>query len=126
MSAAVEAVAGALRELHTRFAGLWEGRLADYIPQLAPAEPDAFGPALISMDRGAGSAAGDRHRLGGRAVLPSGLGRLVEGGVRAAVADPAGHLVLLPGAGEQNERTALRPFDSREEAVARCASGLAD
>ncbi|MFI6724293.1 glutaminase A [Streptomyces sp. R-74717] len=61
-----------------------------------------------------------------RAVLRSGLGRLVKGGVRTAVADPAGHLVLLPATGEQDERTALRPFDSREEAVAWCASGLAD
>ncbi|SCF78446.1 hypothetical protein [Streptomyces sp. Ncost-T10-10d] len=61
-----------------------------------------------------------------RAVLQSGLGRLVEGGVRTAVADPAGHLVLLPGTGEQDEHTALRPFDSPEEAVAWCASGLAD
>ncbi|MCX5345638.1 glutaminase A [Streptomyces atratus] len=61
-----------------------------------------------------------------RAVLRSGLGRLVKGGVRTAVADPAGHLVLLPATGEQDERTALRPFGSREEAVAWCASGLAD
>ncbi|MFE3901573.1 glutaminase [Streptomyces sp. NPDC059153] len=49
MSAA-EAVTDALRELHTRFAGLRDGQLADYIPQLALADPDAFGLALISMD----------------------------------------------------------------------------
>ncbi|MFG2594759.1 glutaminase A [Streptomyces sp. NPDC048462] len=47
---AADAVTDALRELHTRFAGLRDGRLADYIPQLALAEPDAFGLALISMD----------------------------------------------------------------------------
>ncbi|MFE3147015.1 glutaminase A [Streptomyces sp. NPDC059218] len=50
MSPAAEAVTDALRELHTRFAELRDGRLADYIPQLARAEPDAFGLALISMD----------------------------------------------------------------------------
>lgn len=67
----------------------------------------------------------DIDSVAGRCCRADSAG-FVEGGVRAAVADPAGHLVLLPGAGEQNERTALRPFDSREEAVARCASGLAD
>lgn len=47
---AADAVTDALRELHTRFGGLSDGRLADYIPQLALADPDAFGLALISMD----------------------------------------------------------------------------
>ncbi|MFG2675360.1 glutaminase A [Streptomyces sp. NPDC048445] len=47
---ASEAVTDALRELHSRFGGLRDGRLADYIPQLALADPDAFGLALISMD----------------------------------------------------------------------------
>ncbi|MEV0787301.1 glutaminase A [Streptomyces sp. NPDC050423] len=47
---AADAVTDALRELHTRFAGRRDGRLADYIPQLALADPDAFGLALISMD----------------------------------------------------------------------------
>ncbi|WNI33773.1 glutaminase A [Streptomyces sp. ITFR-6] len=47
---AAEAVTDALRELHTRFGGLRDGRLADYIPQLALADLDAFGLALISMD----------------------------------------------------------------------------
>ncbi|MFD7721089.1 glutaminase A [Streptomyces sp. NPDC059814] len=47
---AADAVTDALRELHTRFAGRRDGRLADYIPQLALADPDAFGLALVSMD----------------------------------------------------------------------------
>ncbi|MFJ1898927.1 glutaminase A [Streptomyces sp. NPDC088115] len=47
---AADAVTDALRELRTRFGGLRDGRLADYIPQLALADPDAFGLALISMD----------------------------------------------------------------------------
>ncbi|MFB7212603.1 glutaminase A [Streptomyces sp. NPDC056255] len=49
MSAA-DAVTEALSELHTRFTGLRDGRPADYIPQLARTDPDAFGLALISMD----------------------------------------------------------------------------
>ncbi|WP_406447573.1 glutaminase A [Streptomyces sp. NBC_00876] len=50
MSAATGAVTDALRDLHARFAGVDEGELADYIPQLALADPGAFGLALISMD----------------------------------------------------------------------------
>lgn len=50
MSAATGAVTDALRDLHSRFAAVDEGELADYIPQLALADPDAFGLALISMD----------------------------------------------------------------------------
>ncbi|MEU9314714.1 glutaminase A [Streptomyces sp. NPDC048295] len=50
MSTAAGAVTEALRELHTRFTGLRDGRPADYIPQLARSDPDAFGLALISMD----------------------------------------------------------------------------
>lgn len=50
MSPATGAVTDALRELHTRYAGVDEGELADYIPQLALADPGAFGLALISMD----------------------------------------------------------------------------
>lgn len=50
MSAAVAAVTEALRDLHSRFAGVDEGEIADYIPQLALADPAAFGLALVSMD----------------------------------------------------------------------------
>lgn len=48
--AASEAVTDALRELHARYAGIRDGRRADYIPQLARSDPDAFGLALVSMD----------------------------------------------------------------------------
>ncbi|MFF5897718.1 glutaminase A [Streptomyces argenteolus] len=48
--AASEAVTDALRELHARYAGVRGGRRADYIPQLARSDPDAFGIALVSMD----------------------------------------------------------------------------
>ncbi|MFD7947803.1 glutaminase, partial [Streptomyces sp. NPDC059744] len=50
MSSAAGAVTDALRELRTRFAGVRDGEPADYIPQLAMADPEAFGLALISMD----------------------------------------------------------------------------
>jgi glutaminase len=43
-------VTDALAELHERFAPLREGALADYIPQLALADPEAFGIALVSME----------------------------------------------------------------------------
>ncbi|MEE1740427.1 glutaminase A [Streptomyces sp. BE147] len=49
MSAA-DAVTGALRVLRAEFIGVREGEPADYIPQLALADPDAFGLALVSMD----------------------------------------------------------------------------
>ncbi|WP_327424588.1 glutaminase A [Streptomyces sp. NBC_01230] len=50
MSSAAGAVTDALHELRTRFAGVRDGVPADYIPQLAMADPEAFGLALISMD----------------------------------------------------------------------------
>ncbi|TWF92001.1 L-glutaminase [Streptomyces brevispora] len=50
MNAATDAVTDALRDLHSRFAGIDDGELADYIPQLALVDPEAFGLALISMD----------------------------------------------------------------------------
>ncbi|GAA3479977.1 hypothetical protein GCM10018966_045070 [Streptomyces yanii] len=50
MSAAADAVTDVLRELRSRFMGEKVGQLIDYIPQLALADPDAFGLALISMD----------------------------------------------------------------------------
>ncbi|MFJ4963244.1 Glutaminase 1 [Streptomyces sp. ADI96-02] len=49
MSAA-DAVTDALRGLHAEFGPVRGGRPADYIPQLALADPDAFGLALVSMD----------------------------------------------------------------------------
>lgn len=62
MSVATGAVTDALRELHTRYSGVGEGALADYIPPLTHADPGAFGLALISMDG---------HRYGvGEAEVP--------------------------------------------------------
>ncbi|MFE6973228.1 glutaminase A [Streptomyces sp. NPDC057682] len=50
MSPATGAVTEALGELHARYADVGDGELADYIPQLALADPDDFGLALVSMD----------------------------------------------------------------------------
>ena len=47
-----------LVELHRRLAGMRDGRLATYIPELAKANPDAFGICLVTMD-GVAYAVGD-------------------------------------------------------------------
>lgn len=47
---AAGAVTAALGELRARFAGLRQGEVASYIPELTRADPDAFGLALVSMD----------------------------------------------------------------------------
>jgi glutaminase len=43
-------VADFLAELHRTFAGLHEGKLADYIPELTKANPDAFGICVVTTD----------------------------------------------------------------------------
>ncbi|MER8046630.1 glutaminase A [Streptomyces sp. NPDC094032] len=45
----MDPVTDSLNEIHRRFAALRDGRVADYIPQLALADPDDFGIALVSM-----------------------------------------------------------------------------
>lgn len=52
---------GLLAELHGRFAGLTEGRVATYIPELAKADPDRFAIAVCTTD-GEVVAAGDARR----------------------------------------------------------------
>lgn len=47
---AAGAVTAALGELRARFAGVRQGEVASYIPELTRADPDAFGLALVSMD----------------------------------------------------------------------------
>ncbi|MGW1013179.1 glutaminase A [Streptomyces termitum] len=53
----MDPVTESLNEVHRRLSGLREGRVADYIPQLATADPDDFGLALVSM-------AGHAYRAG--------------------------------------------------------------
>jgi glutaminase len=48
--AGIDVVSEALADLYERCRGLDQGEVADYIPQLALADPDCFGLALVSMD----------------------------------------------------------------------------
>jgi glutaminase len=51
-----------LRDLHARYADLDEGRIANYIPELAKADPKWFGISVISVD-GTVFEVGDHGRL---------------------------------------------------------------
>ena len=53
----IDVVGEALADLHRRCLPMDEGKVADYIPQLALADRDCFGLALVSMD-------GHRYRAG--------------------------------------------------------------
>ncbi|MFC1410095.1 glutaminase A [Streptacidiphilus sp. N1-12] len=53
----IDVVSEALADLHRRLLALDGGAVADYIPQLALADPDCFGLALVSLD-------GHRYRAG--------------------------------------------------------------
>ena len=48
--AAVSPLRAFLKELHARYAGLRDGKLADYIPELAKADPDWFGICVATVD----------------------------------------------------------------------------
>jgi len=39
-----------LRSLHSRFIGLTDGAVADYIPPLAEADPEPFGICIATVD----------------------------------------------------------------------------
>jgi glutaminase len=41
---------GFLQDLHTRYRPLQEGAVASYIPELAKADPDAFGISVVTVD----------------------------------------------------------------------------
>lgn len=56
-SPVIDVVTEALAELHDRLGALRDGAVADYIPQLALADPDTFGLSLVSMY-------GHRYRAG--------------------------------------------------------------
>ncbi|MGY3337277.1 glutaminase [Streptomyces filamentosus] len=53
----MDPVTDSLNEVHRRLRGLRDGKVADHIPQLAKADPDDFGIALVSM-------AGHTYRAG--------------------------------------------------------------
>lgn len=50
MKAAAAPLRDVLRELHARHAGNREGRVADYIPELAKADPGSFGISIATVD----------------------------------------------------------------------------
>ncbi|MFE7395722.1 STAS domain-containing protein, partial [Streptomyces sp. NPDC057557] len=76
---------------------------------LDEARPQETGAAVLDLRQvtGIDSAA--------QAVLQSGLGRLVEGGVRTAVADPAGHLVQRHPPPEPDKPNAPTPKSNPQE-----------
>ncbi|MEV7277285.1 glutaminase A [Streptomyces sp. NPDC093111] len=45
----MDPVTESLNDIHRRLGGLRDGKVADYIPELARADPDDFGLALVSM-----------------------------------------------------------------------------
>ncbi|HYO23488.1 MAG TPA: glutaminase A [Lacipirellulaceae bacterium] len=51
-----------LQELHARYRGVSEGRVADYIPELALAHPDWFGISVVTVD-GQSYDVGDHSQL---------------------------------------------------------------
>ena len=51
-----------LAELHGRLAGTDQGQLANYIPELAKADPKCFGICLVTMD-GVAYTVGDTDQM---------------------------------------------------------------
>jgi glutaminase len=94
-------VARLLHEAHGRYAGLGEGRVADYIPALAEADPAAFGLALVEVD-------GTAHLAGDTAAAFT-LQSISKAFVLALVLDAIGHEEVHRVVGVNN--TGL-PFDS--------------
>jgi glutaminase len=50
LKAAVAPFRGTLQELHAKFRDVSEGKVADYIPELALARPDWFGISIVTVD----------------------------------------------------------------------------
>jgi glutaminase len=55
------AVIAALQQLHDRYRDLKDGRLANYIPELAKVDPDRFGISLVTVDGQAFGVGDDEH-----------------------------------------------------------------
>ena len=51
MKSAASPLRDTLRELHSKYQSAGEGKVADYIPELANADPDWFGISVVSVDR---------------------------------------------------------------------------
>lgn len=50
MKSAAAPMRGILQELHARYAPVTEGKVADYIPELAKADPNWFGISIVTAD----------------------------------------------------------------------------
>src|SRR5687768_15302571 len=50
MKAAVAPIREVLRDLHSRYAPVMDGKVADYIPELARSKPEWFGIAIATAD----------------------------------------------------------------------------
>lgn len=50
MKSAVSPLRGALQELYDKYRPLTDGRVADYIPELAKADPKSFGISVVTVD----------------------------------------------------------------------------
>jgi glutaminase len=62
MKSAASPLRETLRQLHEKYAPAREGRVADYIPELAKADPDWFGIAIVTTD-GRAFEVGDSRQL---------------------------------------------------------------
>jgi glutaminase len=50
LKSAVAPLRGTLQELHAKYRGVAEGKVADYIPELALADPNWFGISVVTVD----------------------------------------------------------------------------
>jgi glutaminase len=62
MKSAASPLRGVLRDLHEKYQPLTDGKVADYIPELAKADPNWFGIAVVTKD-GQSFAVGDSKQL---------------------------------------------------------------
>lgn len=115
-----------LRETHARFAGLREGEVATYIPELAKADPDLFGICLVTTGGHVYEVGDTQHRFSIQSISkPFVYGLALEDNTRADVltkigVEPTGEafnaISLEPGTG--------RPRNPMINAGAIAASGL--
>lgn len=63
MSAFIDSLPALLQDVHDRFVNLGDGAVADYIPELAKADPDLFAVAACTVDGVVHSTGDDRHRF---------------------------------------------------------------
>lgn len=122
----VSPIQATLEQLHQRFAGLAEGKVADYIPELSKADPRKFGIAIATVDGHVYEVGDTRHGFTIQSVSkPLVYGAALEdrgtaGVMRAIGVEPSGEafnsISLEPGTG--------RPLNPMINAGAIAAAGL--